>query len=144
MDNLSLINAEQQAQGQASKDETLRPYSRDPAAPGWRLPPAPGREPGMHYFESPYDSALQFKCKSEKWPSVRRARSEKLRSLEREAEAEATAAFAVQMDAERAEARRQKVRTEAKIALKAERKATQARANAEAQLLKSIAAGARA
>ena len=36
------------------------------------------------------------------------------------------------------------MRTEAKIALKAERKATQARANAEAQLLKSIAAGARA
>ena len=130
----------------------MRAFSRDAGARGWKLPHAPEHEQGTHYFQSPYDDAVCFSCSATgEWDDMLRAKSKKLRSLERKAEAAtaaaataATEALAVRLAAERAEKAKQRVIKEAKRALNAEREARRARATVEAQLLKSIAAGARA
>ena len=137
---------------QPSQVEMMRAFSRDAGARGWKLPHAPEHEQGTHYFQSPYDDAVCFSCSATaEWDDMLRAKSKKLRSLERKAEAAtaaaataATEALAVRLAAERAEKAKQRVIKEAKRALNAEREARRARATVEAQLLKSIAAGARA
>ena len=83
----------------------MRAFSRDAGARGWKLPHAPEHEQGTHYFQSPYDDAVCFSCSATaEWDDLLRAKSKKLRSLERKAEAAAaaaaaaaTAAFVVQL-----------------------------------------------